>query len=195
MTRQKLVGVALDNLARVVPLVVVAGAGLIAATAQQPVQPTFRANVNAVQVDIRVVDADGRFVSDLAADEFRVSEDGRSQAVTTFGLVDIPLNTEPGPTLAGVRVEPDTATNARATEGRIYVIVMDDKANQLTADPTRDPGAVFNGQTYLLRAQAYRDLARDFVENHITESDRVAIVSTSGRKEMAQEFTNNRQRL
>ena len=171
----------------------------------QPPQPTFRANVNAVQVDVRVVDRDGRFVSDLTADEFRISEDGTPQRVTTFGLVDIPISSEPGPTLAGVHVDSDVATNARSAEGRIYVIVMDDKANQLSMERTAGgasggadlpgTGVRFNGQTYLLRAQAYRELARDFIENHITDADRVAIVSTSGRKEMAQEFTNNRQRL
>jgi VWFA-related protein len=157
-------------------------------------QPTFRANVNAVQVDVRVVDKDGRFVSDLTADEFRVSEDNAPQTVTTFGLVDIPINADPGPTLAGVHVDPDVASNARSAEGRVYVIVMDDKVNKLGTNPAnRD--APFLENTYLLRAPIYRELARDFVENHITDADRVAIVSTSGRKEMAQEFTNNRQRL
>src|SRR5207342_2240427 len=55
---------------------------------------------------------------------------------------------------------------------------------------TTDPS-----QNTVLRSQIYRDLAREFVENHITDVDRTAIVSTSGRKEMAQEFTNNRERL
>jgi len=160
----------------------------------QAPQPTFRANVNAVQVDVRVVDADGRFVSDLTADEFRISEDNTPQAVTTFGLVDIPITSDSGPTLAGVHVDSDVATNARAVEGRVYVIVMDDKVNKLGLNiANRD--APFLENTYLLRAPIYRELARDFVENHITDADQVAIVSTSGRKELAQEFTNNRQRL
>jgi hypothetical protein len=53
-------------------LVVALGAS--AASQQQP--PTFKNNVNAVVLDIRVVDRNGRFVDDLTRDDLRVFEDG-----------------------------------------------------------------------------------------------------------------------
>ena len=51
---------------------------------------TFRAEVNYVEVDARVVDAQGKFVPDLTQDDFQVLEDGKPQKVTIFSLVNHP---------------------------------------------------------------------------------------------------------
>jgi VWFA-related protein len=153
-------------------------------------QPMFRTNVNAILIDIRVVDKNGEFVRDLKAEDFRVYEDEVEQPIVTFGLVDLPTEPEPPPTVAGVRVESDVASNARSVEGRLYVVVMDDKPNVLGAS-----GMTFNSEDYRLRAENYRALAREFIEQHLTYGDRAALITISGRKDMAQEFTNNRQRL
>jgi VWFA-related protein len=156
----------------------------------------FRANVNAILIDVRAVDRNGEFVRDLKAEDFRVFEDEISQPIVTFGLVDLPTEPEPPPTVAGVRVESDVASNARSVEGRLYVIVMDDKPNMLTTRGQVDGmPATFTEETYRLRAESYRRLAREFVESHLTYGDRAALITTSGRSDMAQEFTNNRQRL
>jgi hypothetical protein len=53
--------------------------------------PTFRSNVNAALLDIRVLDRDGAFVRELAKDDFVVEEDGVAQPVSTFELVDLPF--------------------------------------------------------------------------------------------------------
>ena len=70
-------------------IAVVVAALAVAATpgAQQPAPappplPSFRADVNAVQLDVRVVDRDGRFVRGLSRDDFRVTEDGNDQQVS-----------------------------------------------------------------------------------------------------------------
>jgi len=46
-------------------------------------------NVDAVLVDLRVVDRDGRFVRGLSREDFIVSEDGEAQTVASFALVEL----------------------------------------------------------------------------------------------------------
>ena len=164
--------------------------------APPPGQPMFRANVNTILIDIRAVDEDGDFVRDLKPEEIRIFEDDTEQSLATFSLIDLPTEPEPPPTVAGIRVEPDVATNARSVEGRLYVLVMDDKPNMLPTTPG-GPGMPprFNDESYRLRSSTYRELAHEFIERHLTFGDRAALITISGRKDMAQEFTNNRQRL
>src|SRR5579872_660966 len=68
-------------------------------TPQQPAPPeeVIRINVNLVQVDAVVTDAQGHNVTDLQASDFEVKQDGKPQAITNFSYV----NTRPGQT--GVR--------------------------------------------------------------------------------------------
>ena len=67
-----------------------AGLAAAAAAAQPPDRP-FRRNIEGVQIDLRVVDRDGRFVRDLTRDDLTIAEDGREQSITAFDLVDIPI--------------------------------------------------------------------------------------------------------
>ena len=60
----------------------------IAASAQNP---TFRLQVEYVEVDVRVTDSKGNFVRDLTKDDFQILEDGKPQTVAAFSLVDIPI--------------------------------------------------------------------------------------------------------
>ena len=53
--------------------------------------PTFKAEVEYVEVDALVTDAQGRFIRDLTKDDFQVFEDGQRQTVSTFTLVDLPI--------------------------------------------------------------------------------------------------------
>ena len=97
---------------------VVCGATL---AAQQ--QPTFRSDIALVQLDVRVVDDDGRFVRDLTSSDLQIFEDGQRQTISAFALVDIPI-------AGGVRqpmaVPSDVVTNASAGQGRLFVLVLDD---------------------------------------------------------------------
>lgn len=52
-----------------------------------PQTPTFRGGTQAVQVDVRVFDRDGRFVSDLTLDDFEVLEKGVVQPASALFLV------------------------------------------------------------------------------------------------------------
>ena len=74
-------------------MVVFSGALLSAGQQAQPSPqaPTFKAQVEFVEVDALVTDQQGNFVRDLTKDDFQVFEDGKLQTISTFTLVDIPI--------------------------------------------------------------------------------------------------------
>src|SRR5262245_43046664 len=166
-----------------VAFLVAAASGILAAQ-QQPATPpaqspqpavTFRVEVNYVEVDATVTDAQGRVVSDLAASDFDVFEDGKPQKVTAFSLVNIPIQRAERPIFASSPIEADVQTNQNV-EGRIYLIVLDD----VHTDFTRTP-----------RVKA---TMRRFFEQQFGTNDLAAVVFT-GRTEASQDFTNNTKML
>lgn len=149
------------------------------AAAQPPAEAqapslTFRVEVNYVEVDAIVVDRSGRFVPDLTMDDFRVLEDGRTQKIANFGLVDLPVERSEKPLFARRPIEPDVRSNTRTMDGRIYLIVLD----QLHIAPTHTAWV--------------RGAARKFIEN-LGTNDLAAVVSTRG--QASQDFTNNKEML
>jgi VWFA-related protein len=55
-------------------------------------QPAFRSGTQVVEVDVRVFDKDGRFVTDLKPEDFEVKEDGVAEPITALTLVGEPAN-------------------------------------------------------------------------------------------------------
>ena len=145
--------------------------------AQQAATPAFRSNVNAVMLDVRIVDDHGQFVADLSKDELQVFEDGVEQAVTAFNLVNIPVRADVRTRGGEPPIDSDSASNDIGADQRLYVLLLDD----LRSEPTRSAS---------IKAQA-----REFIEGRFTESDRAVVLTTSGRRGPALEFTNNRKRL
>ncbi|MGH9346758.1 MAG: VWA domain-containing protein [Vicinamibacterales bacterium] len=134
--------------------------------------PTFRAEVNHVEVDVTVTGAGDEFVRNLGRDDFEVLEDGKAQDVSTFGLVDLPYEVRSAaPALSSTRIEPDVRSNAAVPEGRVFVIVLDD----LHTSP--------------LRSARVKEAARQFTERYVGAHDLVSIIYTSGRSGASQEFT------
>ena len=171
-----------------VPLVVTLAAGIGVSAAQRgrgvppptqppPERPVFRQDVDAVLVDLRVVDGVGRFVPDLEQEDFRIFEDDVEQDIRTFGLIQIPI--EPPPPLTRREVAPDVATNIGTAEGRLYALVLDDAVGQVNSH----------------RSTTVRELAREFIERNMGEHDRAAVMPTTGRAVVSQDFTNDRTRL
>ena len=64
-------------------------AALAALAFQQapPQQPVFRSGVQVVEVDARVFDRDGKFVTTLAREDFEILEDGVPQQIVAMTLV------------------------------------------------------------------------------------------------------------
>jgi len=150
-----------------------------AVQAPAPQQPpiTFRAEINYVEVDARVLDQQGKFIPGLTPEDFQVFEDGKVQKVTAFSLVNIPVERAERPLFASKPIDPDVRNNLQGQDGRIYVIVLDDM------------------HTAPLRSQRIKLAARQFVERYIAANDMAAVVHTSGRGDAGQEFTNSQTRL
>jgi VWFA-related protein len=148
-------------------------------SAPPPQQPpiTFRAEVNYVEVDARVLDQAGKFVTDLKPADFQVLEDGKPQQITAFSLVNIPVQRTERPLFASKPIEPDVRTNLQGADGRIYLLVLDDL------------------HTNALRSQRTRDAARIFIDKYIGANDVAAVVYTGGRADASQDFTSSRRLL
>ena len=163
-------------------LAVTAGAGV---GAQQPPTPpvtepqvTFKVEINYVEVDAAVFDRQGGFVRDLKRDEFEVLEDGVVQDVTAFTQVNIPIErAEPAPLQATTAIEPDVVSNARPFEGRVYVIILDDK------------------HTAAFRSVQTKRAAEQFITRYMADNDLAAVINTSGQGGGTQEFTSNKRLL
>ena len=148
-----------------------------AAPAPQTQQPTFKAQVEYVEVDALVTDRQGNFVRDLKKEDFQVLEDGRAQTIATFSLVDIPIERYDKPLGAAMPIEPDVRTNERPFDGRVYVLVIDDLHMRF-------------GRTIRVKSAA-----RQFIQRNLGANDLMAIVHTSGPIDANQEFTNNKKLL
>lgn len=108
---------------------------------QVPPQPTFRAGISFVRVDVIVSDSDGRPVTDLTQADFEVLEDGQPQKVETFKLVEISGIPQPGDEPPReIRSEYDEEVEASRDDVRLFVIFFDDyHVRRGTAMSVRDP--------------------------------------------------------
>ena len=168
---------------RLVALIVfLAGTALTAGqtpTPQPPQQqqPTFKVQVDYVEVDIVVTDKQGNIVRDLKKEDFQVLEDGKPQSISAFTMVDIPIERPDRPLFTTEPLEPDVKTNEKAFEGRVYVMVIDDL------------------HTRFGRSQRVKIAAKQFIERRLGANDLMAIVHTAGSSAANQEFTSNKRLL
>jgi len=138
---------------------------------------TFRAEVNYVEVDAVIRDAQGAFVRDLKKENFQVFEDGILQAVTAFSLIDIPVVRSERALFLPTDIDPDVRSNTGGPEGRLYVLLLDDI------------------HTDAMRSIRVRQAARQFVERNLGANDLAAVIYTSGRTDAAQDLTSSRRLL
>jgi hypothetical protein len=83
--------------------------------------------VDAVEIDASVTDASGNPVTNLTADDFAILEDRKPQVITSFTLVNVPVERIERPLFGGQPIEPDVLSNQNG-EGRLYVFVLDEVA-------------------------------------------------------------------
>ena len=153
-------------------------AGSVLAQTQAP--PVFRAAAELVEVMVRVTDPKGQFVPGLTIRDFQLREQGRPQAIVAFDHVNLPR--EPMRSAAAGKpllAAPDmstVATNEQAREARLFVLLLDDMLS--TVDVTLH----------------IRHLARQFIERHVQPADWVAVLSTTGRNVLTQDFSGDKTR-
>ena len=143
-----------------------------------------RITTNLVQVDAVVVDKNGRQVTDLAAEDFEILEDGKSQQITNFSYVSN-VTAEASPVAPAER-------NRNAEKGAPLV----PPARLRSADVRRtialvvdDIGASFESVYYIRRA------LKKYVDEQMQPGDLVAIMRTSAGMGSLQQFTNDKQLL
>src|SRR5262245_58253367 len=156
---------------------VIVGTTVLYAGQNAPLTPTFRAEVEYVEVDAIVTDGQGRLVRDLKVEDFQVFEDGKPQKIAAFNFINMPIERVTQPTFAGQRIEADVKTNMRTVDGRVYVMVIDDLHTNVTRTPL------------------VKKAARQFIENNLGPNDIMAVVHTFGPADASQEFTNSRRLL
>jgi len=137
--------------------------------------PTFKAEFEYVEVDAMVTDQRGAVVRDLRKEDFQIFEDGKSQSIAGFALVEIPIETPDQVDRASI--EPDVRSNELPFAGRIYVLVLDDL------------------HTAPLRTQRVKRGAQQFIDRHLGANDLMAVVHIGGVSNGSQEFTGNKRLL
>jgi VWFA-related protein len=92
-----------------------------------PQQPTFRADINFVRVDVIVNDDDGNPVTDLTEADFEVFEDGELQTIDQFRLIRVDGNPPPGaPPPRQLRNRLDEEIEISRDDARLFVFFFDD---------------------------------------------------------------------
>ena len=134
-----------------------AGAAAVGAqqAAQQPPPPKFRTGVVIVPVDVRVLDRNGKPVTDLTQADFTVLEDGAPQEIRHFsarGLAPAPVPPEAKP---AVRTASSSPTQTQSS--RIFLIVLGRGRLQY---PSKGVDAVIH-----------------FVRNRLLPQDQVAVLA------------------
>jgi VWFA-related protein len=92
-----------------------------------PQQPTFRAGVNFVRVDVIVNDGKGEPVTNLTEADFEVFEDGKPQTIEQFRLIRVDGNPRPGdPPPRELRNRIDEEIEISKDDVRLFVLFLDD---------------------------------------------------------------------
>lgn len=141
---------------------------------QQPEQDLrIRVNVNLIQIDVTVMDKDGKPVPGLKAEDFEVFRDNKKQAVRNVVWVDSRQN-RPAPE----KTDENPRRPLRPQEVRRTIALFLD-------DLSLSPASIY----------AARQALRDFVEKTIQPGDLVALFRSSSGVSILQQFTNDRRQL
>jgi VWFA-related protein len=145
---------------------------LMALLAQQPQPPTIRSRTTLVPVDVRVVDRDGKPVTDLKKEDFTVLENGVRQDVRFFDTHTLTAESpRPGPldlrkTITADSITPDSPFHAQ--NQRIFLFVL--------------------GRGRLQTPDKGLDNTIHFIQDRLLPQDRVAVMAYN----RATDFTTDR---
>ncbi len=143
-----------------------------------------RITTNLVQIDVTVTDKKGNPVTDLTAEDFEITEDGRSQKITNFSLIsaDVPAAEKPATgkaadkTVAAAVTPPITRISPGEVR-RTIALVIDDLCLSWTS------------MAYVRKA------LKKFVDSEMQPGDLVAIIRTAGSVGILQQFTSDKRQL
>jgi len=89
-------------------------------------QPTFRAGINFVRVDVILTDRNGNQIVDLQPGDFEVFEDNKPQKIETFRFVKLDGGTTDKEPPRQIRTDEDEEAEASRDDVRLFAIFLDD---------------------------------------------------------------------
>ncbi len=158
-----------------------------AAAPNSPPAPevVFSVTTTLVQVDAVVTDSKGHYITDLAADDFAVFDDGKPQKITNFSYVQMgppaSAGAKPAPKPAGKSapaLPPAPAAPLHREDVRRTIVMMVD-----------DLGLSFESMAYVQMA------LRKFVDRQMQPGDLVAVCRTGAGSGALQQFTADKRIL
>src|SRR5579859_31154 len=143
----------------------------------------LRAQTNVVLVDVRVTNKHGQPINGLTRENFRISEDGTPQTITSFSFENVErlatASSENGaPAVIDLSKLPPSANTAQVIQDHRLMVLFFDLSSMQVDDVMR-----------ALKS------ATDFVHTHMTPADLVAIVTYTSILKVNQDFTNDRDAL
>ena len=144
-------------------------------TQAQEQEDVVKVKSNLVNIDVIVKDKKGKYISDLKAEDFTITEDGQSQKIEFFDAPVVRTET---------RKPVETTAQATAT-------------STTTATPTRNYVAlVLDSQTTdFANLKPVREGAIKYVREQVTDADAVALLSVTNGLKMLQPFTQDKAKL
>ena len=155
--------------------------------APQTRSDVVRITTNLVQVDVTVVDHNGQPVSDLKAEDFAVTEDGKPQKITNLSFIS-PASAQPAST-------PTVARPAKPAKGVAPdpppppVTLRRDQVRRAMALVVDDLGLSFES------SRLVREALKKFVNEQMQPGDLVAIIRTGAGIGALQQFTADKRLL
>lgn len=145
---------------------------------KKPGEALVRLETELVQIDVVVTDKDGKMVRDLKREDFELFEDGKPQNISYFSRNS--TKSLSAATAAQPATGKNEAAGAGPTEvvtGRNLVLAIDDLH--------LSPGNLMLAKKSLLK----------FIDQQIDADDQVALITTSGRLGLYEQFTTEREAL
>ncbi len=92
--------------------------------AQQAPQASFRSRITIVPVDVRVLDRNGKPITDLTQGDFTILEDGRQQVIQHFSTEALIADVTAAGSAPELRRAATTASDLKPQSRRIFLIVL-----------------------------------------------------------------------
>jgi VWFA-related protein len=150
---------------------------LFSLTSHAQQEDVVKVKTNLVNIDVIVKDKKGKYISDLKAEDFTITENGQPQKLEFF---DAPLTrnetSKPGETAGATPTS--TTTTTTATPTRNYVALVLDSQN-----------------TDITNLKQVREGAAKYIREQLTDADAVAILSVTNGLQMVQPFTHDKTKL
>ncbi len=154
---------------------------------QEPSAPeeVVRISTRLIQIDAVAVDKDGKQVTDLKAEDFKILEDGKEQTITNFSYISL----QPETPKAVVKTEPKAAASKIAAPPVPPALLKQENIKRTIALIADDLGLSFESMVFT------RNALKKFVDEQMQPGDLVAIIRSSAGNGALQQFTNDKRLL